>query len=294
MSFAWSESRVKTLRNCARKYYYIYFLSNGGWYQNASEESKKAYLLKKMTNIYMYTGTVVHDIIESILKNTNKSVDLSLTEANAVFAKGVLQSKNCEWKKSPSKAINLFEHYYKGELNENYAYSKIHKCMNALYNSEVFDMIKRLGKNDKITMEEFQSFKLKTGEDVAVKLDFAFRFNGKVYLIDWKTGKPNYSINEQLDVYAMHSLKMKWVKNLDEVVLMPVYLGAKDSNEIEIPLETSMDQLMARAEIIKTEFPLLILAEKNKKDIGKFPVTDNINECEKCNFKEICEGADRV
>ena len=64
LTYAWSNSRVKTFRECAWRYYLTYFQSWEGWLGSAPQEKQRAYMLKKMTNLPMFIESVVQDTIE--------------------------------------------------------------------------------------------------------------------------------------------------------------------------------------------------------------------------------------
>lgn len=290
----WSESRVKILRECKRRYYYYYFLSDKGWLKSSSEECKKAYLLKKVTNGYMWAGTVVHDVIQSMIDNNTYALELAQTKATQKFNAGVTESRTKGWKQNISKGTNLAEHYYGDKFDLNYYIQRIDRCMKALFKSKIFAHIQTLNDNDKITVEEFQNFSLNTNEIVSVKMDFAFRAKDNVYIVDWKTGKHNQSVKDQLRTYGMFALKNGWTKNVKNIVMLPVFLGEQDANKIEIPLRTDMSDLIKQADIIRKEWPLLVDAQNSRNDISKFPITDNVRSCISCHFREMCEGADRL
>ena len=60
--FSWSQSRRSTFRECPRKYYWHYYGSHNGWLDEATAEARQAWRLKKITNLYMVLGTIVHEL----------------------------------------------------------------------------------------------------------------------------------------------------------------------------------------------------------------------------------------
>lgn len=294
---SWSESRVKTLRECRRKYWYNYYLAWEGWLRNVSQEKQQAYMLKKMTSLPMWAGSIVHEVIEGYLAAMHSRkgqgvIPLAVLHENAtqLLRKGWLDSVNKRWQGN-GKAVNLSEHYYEQGIPQEQCdrYKlKVLRCITAFYKSGILAKMTEAGVDKWLTMEEFQSFTLNTGEIVVVKLDAAFKFGGKVYLIDWKTGRPTDAVVEQLTTYAMYALKMGWAKKPSEIVLVPVFLDADEGVAQELPV--TMADLDRQANIIRKEFPMLVESHEVSGDPARFAVTDDENRCKWCFFRKICSG----
>ena len=91
--FSWSPSRDRLYRNCARAYYFNYYGSWGGWERDAPAPARLAYRLKQMTNLPMFAGTVVHDVIKgSIARIRGGKIDIFCTGAGAADD---AQSRRC-------------------------------------------------------------------------------------------------------------------------------------------------------------------------------------------------------
>ena len=295
-SYAWSESRVKTLRECARKYWYNYYASWEGWLKNAPQEKRDAYLLKHLTNKYMWPGSIVHEVIEYVIKTYKLNEKwISLRDAKELginkLKSGWISSKNKDWQKKP-KSINLFEHYYNIELSK----EETDRCktivldsIRGFYISRMAGIIQTLKKEDWVALEDFQKFEMDDRSEVSVKIDCGFKYNGKIYLLDWKTGKVNDSVIEQLITYGMYALKKGFAKKLSDIIIVPVYLmHMAEIGEIELTI--SKEQLLGHALLIKNESKILAETHNNKDDKEYFEYTENKNSCRFCNFKEICSN----
>jgi len=299
LQFAWSESRVKLLRECAYKYFLNYYESWEGWHKNAPQRKQQAYLLKQLTNKHMWPGSIVHEVIEHVIKTYKLTGSwLSLRDAQELgvnkLRSGWISSTKKEWKKTP-KSTNLFEHYYKEGLSK----EETDKCkkivldsIRGFYGSRMAQIIQNLKSEDWIALEDFQKFAMDDGSEVSVKIDCGFKYCEKIYLLDWKTGKVNANVIEQLITYSMYALKKGFAKKLSDIVIVPIYL--MHLGELgEVELTVSKQQLLGHASVIKNESAILRKAHENKDNEEWFKYTDNINKCQYCQFKEMCPGAKR-
>jgi len=302
-TFAWSNSRAKLLNDCAYKYFLNYYASWNGWLKNAPEETKKLYLLKQMTNWPMHLGTIVHSIIENVInnyKNTGKIQSLAESERLTIelLNKAYKESKSKEWLTDPKNKINLFEDYYgkKPSKEKLLEYrTKALSCVGSFYKSKLLETIKKLSPRDILPLEQFQQFETKTGEKISVKIDFAFKYNGKLYITDWKTGKVVDDTISQLVSYAMYALKIGWAKKLEDIVIIPAYLALFGSEGDDSFPHTLIDMLAVKNQlkVIQVEYKKLDEAHENRNNKDFFKMTDNIRSCSYCNFKEICPGSKR-
>jgi hypothetical protein len=283
------------------KYHLQYNVAWEGWLGSAPQEKRRAYMLKNMTNLPMWIGNIVHNIIEEIItvgRNTGEWATLEESQHNAIQAlrKGWKQSVDKRWQISPKQNINLAEHFYQEEIEPDRLASykqKVLKSLKAFYEMPLFKVLQNLKKDAWLTLEDFQKFQLNTGEEVALKIDVGFRYNNKVYLLDWKTGQVSDSVIDQLITYSMYALKQGWIKKPDEIIIIPVYLAAyAELGEQATPhLEVTMHHINRQAGIIKNEYPLLIQAFQHKDDPSYFEHTDNENACKRCFFRNMCKGA---
>jgi len=300
--YAWSESRVKCLRECRRRYHLMYHVAWGGWGGSAPQESRRAYMLKNMTNLPMFVGSIVHDVIEDIIKEGRcsgkwKTLEHAQHDAVQLLRKGWKQSFEKRWEESPKYNINLSEHFYQEEIPQEKLTgykTKILKSLKAFYDCYLFNIIKNLKPEDWLSLEDFQKFQMNTGEEVTVKIDCGFKYEGKVWLLDWKTGRVSDSVIDQLTTYAMYAIKQGWAKDPSDIIIVPVYLAAyEEIKDSAIPnLNVTMDRMKRQAGIIRKEYPLLTDAFNNKDDKSFFERTDNERACSRCFFRDMCEGAD--
>lgn len=299
LTYSWSESRIKCLRECMWKYYLTYFQAWEGWLPSATPEKQRAYMLKNMTNLPMWAGDIVHTTIEEVIQSGRKTstwmtVDQACDIAIQKLRKGWLQSVNKQWQTSP-KCVNLAEHFYQEELTAETLRDhkqKILRSIKAFFDCPLFSTFRSLAPSSWLTLEDFQKFWMNTGEEVSVKLDCGFR-QGKVCLVDWKTGRVSESVIDQLIVYAMYALKKSWAKKPEDIIIMPVYLAAyAEHGEQAMPqLTVSMEQIKRQAGVIRSEYPILKQAYDNRDNPSFFNHTANEHSCKRCFFRDMCSGS---
>lgn len=300
-TYAWSNSRVQTLRSCPWKYFSTYFAAWEGWLPSAPQHKQRAYMLKNITNLPMFIGSVVHNIIEDIIKTARttgewRTLEKAQHDGIQALRKGWKQSKEKRWQASPKKNINLAEHFFQEEIDpEKLAQfkQKVLKCLKAFYDMPLFEIMRNLKPEDWLTIEDFAEFELSTGEKVTVKIDTGFRFDGKVYLLDYKSGKVSDNVLEQLITYGMYAIKQKWCDKPEDIVIIPAYLASfAEIGEKAMPhLKVTMYHMRRQANTIRSEYPMLTEAFANKDNPDYFKKTDNERACANCFFRGDCSGA---
>ena len=178
-TYAWSESRVKCLRECRWRYHLMYHVAWNGWLTSAPQECRRAYTLKNMTNVPMWAGSIVHDIIEEIITTGRKTGEwqtLEQAQNSSIQAlrKGWKQSTDKRWQSSPKSNINLAEHFYQEGVDKERLNAFKHKVLaslKAFYDMPLFEVLQGLKKEDYLTLEDYQKFQLDTGEEVTLKID---------------------------------------------------------------------------------------------------------------------------
>jgi len=213
---SWSNSRANTFTGCRRQYYYNYYGSWDGWYKNADPFRRQCYILKNMTSLPMFIGTVVHNIIELCLgefQNTDNQTSFTTEDLQAkaqkMLTQGFNQSLGTAWENNPKKNIHFIEHHQEKNITADERTEFKQKAFTCLANfCNLFP--KLFPSRDKVEfleLEDFQSFELNTGEKVMVKLDCGIKINNRILLLDWKTGKRSDAIEDQMSVYTMYAMK---------------------------------------------------------------------------------------
>lgn len=313
-TFKWSHSRQKRFEECRRRFYLNSYAiwgppehPVGGWDSGADDFTKLVYRLSKLQNIYTWPGRVVHDAIEGILDRISKGwkigqiVELLRDEVVQRLRANYRQSLNEQaWIRSPKWNTRLFEHHYGIEVNQDQAdelKANILTCLDNFLASETFELIRDSDPRSWKPIEEFASFQL-SGFEVALKMDFAMELNslppveGKLLIIDWKTGK--WQAEEHIDqmaVYALYAAN-KWGYPPEDVTVRLLYLRESDTDAQESDFVFSSKDLKRTQRRIKdgcrTIQTHLRDPEKNIAHMEDFPMTEERWRCKRCSFVECC------
>ena len=144
-NFSWSFSRHKTFQQCRRLYYYTYYGYWNGWSEDAPDRARLAYRLKKMVNMPMWMGDLVHRMAERILGDMRNrelnSLENYQKQVRNLLNREWAQSVEKKWRWKPKYNANLFEHYYGVEITAEErvrARDKVYRCLANLMDSGLF------------------------------------------------------------------------------------------------------------------------------------------------------------
>jgi CRISPR/Cas system-associated exonuclease Cas4 (RecB family) len=283
-TLGWSISRYDKFSNCKRQYFYDYYARF-----DREMPFEKIQFLKNLTSRALEVGNIVHDIIRDMLKRYQ--ISIKPLNRNKFFA----YSLNMTKKYCSSKIFS--EHYYNGEIiSIPDIYMKVKNILENFLNSSRFVWIEKnaISKRSEWIIEPdgFGEIRINNYK-VFCKVDFLFPVNDKIYIIDWKTGKPNEKKHlKQLTGYILWA-SSHLCKNTIDMVPIIAYLYPQ-YNEKNIQIN---DHLIAKftstiAYETKDMYEYLVDIEKNiPKEKKEFLLTDNSFFCRYCNYKEICPSS---
>lgn len=295
--FSWSKSRDNLFKECARKYYFRYYGSWGGWEFNAPERVRQIYILKQLKSRYIWIGQVVHSCIERSIKNISKGIRpinieeiIKITERmmRADFA----SSKSRRYLKIP-KTCALFEHEYNIDVGEDEwekVYAYVEECLRNFYGSELYQELYScsLPKENWLEIEEFSSFWLDYVK-VYVSLDFAYKHEQDIVIYDWKTGRSEKleKDNIQLACYALYAME-KWKVPTTNIKTAEYNLGRNEIHKFPVDsavIEGVKEYIRGSIRDMKELLRDKVLNEAVEEDFVK---TIDENRCSKCNFQKVC------
>lgn len=300
---SWSISRVKTLKNCLRQYYYTYYGSHRGWEMEVSEERKLAWRLKKLTNIWIYFGDIIHEGIKNIIKfqseNPDKEVDVDRfknfikLKLNILVKQSSKKDRDIEWDTYP-KGNMLQEYYYDGKINKDdieEVKERIEQCTENFFESKTFfDVCKGNFKNIlEIDEGSFNHIFIHTVKVFSI-IDMLYIDKDNNYIIvDWKTGKYDEENKYQILVYAIYVME-KYNIPLDHIKGRIEYLYLGENYEYIFTKE-DIEDIKKR---IKLELNVIdaLLDDKNlnkPKSKETFLMCEEDYKCSICKYKRLCK-----
>jgi CRISPR/Cas system-associated exonuclease Cas4 (RecB family) len=189
----------------------------------------------------------------------------------------------------------FFEHYYNGEIIlVPKIYEKVKKILDNFLNSSRFAWIKKnaISKSSEWVIEPEGFGETRINDLKAFcKVDFSFPVDNKVYIMDWKTGKPvKEKHSKQLTGYALWA-NYTFGKKIDDIIPVIVYLYPQyDEKSVKIDNYSIAEFANTVANETQDMYRYLNDVEQNiPKDKKEFPLNGNKFSCKYCCYKEICQ-----
>ncbi|MDR3112361.1 MAG: PD-(D/E)XK nuclease family protein [Elusimicrobiota bacterium] len=277
----WSVSRYDRFLNCKRQYFYDY-------YSKFEKEIpyEKINFLKSLTSKVLESGNIVHDAIRDVLERLKKSS--KPINKDKLFKYVFTMTENY------CKSKFFFESYYKKEVvMVPEIFDKVKVCIEEFISSQTFDWIlnKAIDQRSEWIIEPEGFGETRIGSLKAYcKVDFLFPIDNKVYIFDWKTGKPNEKKHsKQLTGYSLwagyHFNKFACDISAAVVYLFPKYnvkkinIAEEDIKKFEQTVEKESNEMYGYLLDVESNIP---------KDKKEFPINKN-KLCDYCNYQELCK-----
>ena len=277
----WSFSRYETFSNCKRKYFYNYYGKH-----DTEFNIEKIDFLKGLTSIPFEIGTISHDVIEVVLKRLLKTTGpIDRKRFELYLEKHILTKLD----------KNFFETYYGGleEIELDQLLDKTKRCLNNFLASNRFEWIRdiAIAEKDNWLIEPPGYGESRLDEmKLYCKVDFLTPLDGKIVILDWKTGKKNEEKHSKQLVgyasWALHNMDMEAPK----IEAIMVYLFPEYD---EITINVNEHDLMEYKEIMimqtREMYSYCSDFEENQ-PLAKeeFPMIEDTKSCKYCNYKELC------
>jgi CRISPR/Cas system-associated exonuclease Cas4 (RecB family) len=279
----WSISRYDMFSNCKRLYYYQYYAKFDPDYPRVKIDE-----LKNLTSIPLEIGNIVHDTVSTVLRRLLKSKEEIDRQRFQTFVE-TMTAENCKNKV-------FFEVYYaeRASVEPPDLLPSINECLTTFLASPRFQWIKDKAissKNEWLIEPPGYGEARIDGMKVYCKVDFLFVVDGRIIILDWKTGKRvEEKHGKQLlgyTTWAAHHLNAS-AADIDAVIayLRPSYeeveLSSSDSDlkNFASQIRAETEEMYAFCGEVQENVPL----EKES-----FPMTSRLGFCKYCNFKELCD-----
>lgn len=299
--FSWSKSRHEKFVGCRRAYFFTYYGSWGGWEARPGSPVRELYVLKKLSSRWQWSGSLVHGALREVLSRFRATGDLpplerviDRTHARA-RAEWVGSREKSYWREA-SRIVGLVEHEYAEPVADaewKRLYEEVvERSLRAFYGSEILDEVRRTPRGDWLGVDELDSWDFE-GTKVWVAVDFAYRDgDGRVHVLDWKTGKERGIDHVQVGVYALYA-RSRWNIAPDSVVGGLVYLaldGGRGAERVDVaadPRALEACSAEMRSSIREMRAALEDPA-RNKAREEAFPRVEERSVCRRCAFRRPC------
>jgi len=291
--FSWSRSRDGVFEDCKRRYYYQYYGSWGGWASDAPEDIRRIYILKQLATRQMWAGRIVHDAIEMALNVYRDGVEVPAEP----FIRDAIERMRAEWKSSKAgtyhekpKTLALFEHEYHVDLKDDVwrmLAASVQNCLRNFFTLPLLAEI-RTTSPEHWSIEHWSKTFDFEGTHVWSAPDFGYwTHDGRLALVDWKTGGGGDGAAFQLGCYALYAA---------EVLGVPPHNVDLYEVNLREPLVTPHQWSDDRLEEVRERLRLSIRGmksylkdpEANVALMTDFELTENLRICRWCNFKAVC------
>ena len=128
-----------------------------------------------------------------------------------------------DWRESEAGSVRfrLFEHEYEipvEQEDKRIAVNTVMRSLKNFFRTETLREAFAVGRSAWLALEDLVSFHVGDVE-VFLRMDLAFRdANGRVVIVDWKTGRGEGRFNEvQVAGYALYATEKGWVGDPEEI-----------------------------------------------------------------------------
>jgi hypothetical protein len=278
----WSNSRYELFSICKRKYFYHY-------YNKYDPDIPRRDILRfrELVTIPLEIGSIVHEVIETLLRRLKQSTEEIDTRRLLEFADSKVDIR---LKESPFEELVYGQ---EDQLTKTDLSPAIHRALENLLESDRFGWLMRLSAEHagewiidppgygETRLEELKAY---------FKVDFLFPFDQGYHIIDWKTGKVDQERHRKqlmgYSTWACYHFEVDpgvvWPRI---VYLRPDYLEveetftAEDLGNFAVQVRAETQEMYDYCRDVEANIPL---------DKSEFPLVENAAICMYCNFRGLC------
>lgn len=278
----WSTTRYDHFSMCKRNYYYQYYAKHDTEFKGPVIDR-----FKNLTSVPMETGTIVHQVIAVFLNRLKKTATAIDRTRFFDFARHqTLDQLNA----------GTFEETVYGStdrIDPDRVFQTVAHCLTQLLDQERYTWLvdNADGTADKWIIDPpgYGESRLKDLK-VYCKVDFLFPVGDELYIIDWKTGKPDSEKHrKQLIGYATWAA-YHFDVDASHVRTAVAYLQPNYQEVTEVFNAFDIEQfaIQVRAETEELYGYCRDTAQNIPKDKSQFARIDDERVCPYCKFRGLC------
>jgi hypothetical protein len=315
MKLTWSVSRDQMLHGCERKYYFQYLAS--AKINSRDEMLREIAFLKKLKNLYMWKGSLFHDLIADYLQRLQRGQaiddDTFLDEYQKIIETQWSHSLKKKYRENiramgQGNSLALLEHEYDEELSENTLQGVILDIRNwfLLFTQweNDYGIFEKLRKSSRFWIEPQPYGANAPGFDydnvqVLAKVDLATQNNdGSFDIYDWKSGAtPNQPAWNNLDQAELQvSVYQLWPHKRFNVPLNAIhahliYLGNNPPEHKVFEIDSNRKEYFLNliGTSIERAKQFLELHSGEQLSLRDFDYGTSHLICRLCAFKRLCQ-----
>jgi hypothetical protein len=295
-ALSWSFTKMKMLRECARKFFFNYYGYRIGGSIGKDERSKIIFRLKYLKSIELLLGQSFHEVIKFIIENYSEE-----TISPLLFRRLITKDiKDCykkskegiqDWINNPSKNPLILEVFNNGDLPSDYKQrinEKVIRLADNIITNPTFNEIMK-GNVKVIELDKFNNL-IFNNVVCNVKIDALCSSGCKASIVDWKTSShaPEEADIEQLLFYTYYVYKNYGISpenieaRLEYILLNSSHtftFNTSDFDYAEKHISEDIALLKSYLADVERNIPL---AEEY------FQTTNCKGRCLNCPFKTVC------
>ena len=278
----WSVSRYSLFETCKRQYYYTYYAKYDPDYP-----TRKILGLKNLTSIPLEIGNIVHDINKTLLERLQ------------ITSRAIDRDRFFDYARKKTQdyvAAKTFQEVHYGRMQAVVAddiFGKIHLSLENVLNSDRLGWIQKravLKKEEWLIEPPGYGEARIDGMKAYCKVDFLFPVEDRLFIMDWKTGKPDPQKHQKQMIGYTSWACCHFDREPDKITPIIAYLHPA-YKEIQLDVNTSDIQAFARR-VRKETAEMNKFCENVEKNIPKNkeifkPAKSRL--CDYCNFRELCD-----
>jgi hypothetical protein len=279
----WSVSRYDKFSLCKRMYFYDYYAKFDTEYT-----VDRINFLKKLTSAPLETGNLVHDAIKVLLERLLRSSQPIDKKKFQEFARR-RSDENC--------AAKVFSEVYHNEisaLDTGVFFNSAWAMLENFLASPKFQWIteKAITNRENWVIEPPGYGETRINDMKAYcKVDFLFPVEGKIHILDWKTGKADeVKHRKQLLGYSTWAC-YHFSVSAHEIIPAAVYLNPVYRELVAVfdPSEVAEFVSTVRKETGEMYGYCRDHSKNIPKQKAEFPKTGNSRICQFCNYRSLCK-----
>lgn len=299
---SWSLSRHQKFTECRRAYWFHYYRSWGGWESDAPAWKREIYVLKQLGNRFTWAGSIAHAAIRGTLTaiRARRPVDPErvLRRVHRVMRQDFVSSREKrQWRDTIRRDFNgLVEHEYGDAVTQeswHQAWVTVRDALQWFFDSKWPGIAQSLQPDEWLEVDNqaiSESSHHLRGVKVYAVPDFAFRRDGVVHVVEWKTGesaRPHelQMVGSSLFVENRHGIALK------DLRASVVFLNSGREQSVELNPAAVARYHSTFANSFAAMKSVLANAKKNV-PLGEasFAPSGNPAVCARCPYRRPCRA----